>query len=101
MQLSLRGKKITINQILWSKLCYIGQLYTIPKCIWKKTEKVETISFWPTKYKTSQAPTSAPHIWKGGLGISDRYSIEFFKNEMDSKLIESFQFATKTKALGK
>ena len=29
-------KKITINQIPSLKLWYIGQVYTIPKCIWKK-----------------------------------------------------------------
>ena len=32
-------KKVTINQIFRSKLWYIGQIYTIPKCIWKKAEK--------------------------------------------------------------
>ena len=34
-------KKITVNQMLWSKLWYKGQLYKyIPKCIWKKLWKV-------------------------------------------------------------
>ena len=26
--LSLRGNKITVNQLLWSKLRYVGQIYT-------------------------------------------------------------------------
>ena len=39
VRLSLRGKKIIINQILLSKLCYIGQIYTIPKYIKKEIEK--------------------------------------------------------------
>ena len=82
MHLSLRGKKITINQILWSKLWYIGQVYMIPKCtvFGKKLKKEQTISSGPTKYNTSQAPSSAHHIWKDGLSILDRYTREFFKN---------------------
>ena len=32
-------KKIIVNQILLSKLWYIGQIYTIPKFIKKKIEK--------------------------------------------------------------
>ena len=38
-------------------------------------KKEKTVSSGPTKCKTSQAPSSAPHI-----GILDRYSTEFFKN---------------------
>ena len=72
---SLWEEKITINQIISSKLWYIGQAYTIPKRIWKKMKKA--ISTWPTKYNTSQKPSLAPHIWKGGLGILDSYSAEF------------------------
>ena len=37
--LSLRGKKIILNQILLSKLWYRGQIYTIPKYIKKEIEK--------------------------------------------------------------
>ena len=37
--LSLRGRKIIINQILLSKLWYIGQIYTMPKYIKKEIEK--------------------------------------------------------------
>ena len=39
VRLSLRGRKIIINQILLSKLWYIGQIYTIPKHIKKEIEK--------------------------------------------------------------
>ena len=45
----------------------------------KKLKKERTIYFRPTKYNNSQAPSSAPHIWKGGLGILDRYSTELIK----------------------
>ena len=38
VRLSLRGKKIIINQLL-SKLWYIVQIYTIPKYIKKEIEK--------------------------------------------------------------
>ena len=77
-------KKITKNQIFWSKLWYIGHIYTIPKCIWKKTEK-RIISSEATKNKTSQAPSSAPHIWKGGLGILD---IDIQQNSVNIKWIQ-------------
>ena len=39
VRLSLRGRKLIINQILLSKLWYIGQIYTIPKYIKKEIEK--------------------------------------------------------------
>ena len=47
-------KKRTANQILSSKLWYIGQIYTIPKFIIEKIEKISQVS-----------------IWKCGLGILD------------------------------
>ena len=40
VRLSLRSKKIILNQILLSKLWYIGQIYTIPKCIKKEIERI-------------------------------------------------------------
>ena len=46
-------KKIIVNQILLSKLWYIGQIYTIPKFIKKKIEKT----------------IAQLSIWKSGLGI--------------------------------
>ena len=47
-------KKRTVNQILSSKLWYIGQIYTVPKFIIEKIEKISQLS-----------------IWKFGLGILD------------------------------
>ena len=47
-------KKRTANQILSSKLWYIGQICTIPKFIIEKIEKISQVS-----------------IWKCGLGILD------------------------------
>ena len=40
VRLSLRGKKFVTNQILLSKLWYIGQIYTISKYIKKQIEKM-------------------------------------------------------------
>ena len=45
VRLSLRGREIIINQILLSKLWYIGQIYTIPKHI-KKSKKEYMVSYW-------------------------------------------------------
>ena len=53
--LPLRWKKRIVNQILLSKLWYIGQIYTIPKFIKKEIEKT----------------IAQLSIWKCGLGILD------------------------------
>ena len=69
MRLSLRGKKLIVNQILLSKHWCIGQIYTIPKYIKKEIEKsicdflCEGKKIRPPRY-LAQVP-----IWKGGLGI--------------------------------
>ena len=57
VQLSLgwKKKKRTVNQIPLSKLCYIGQIYTIPKFIKEEIEKT----------------IAQLSIWKCGLGILD------------------------------
>ena len=47
-------KKRPVNQILLSKLWYIGQIYTIPKFMKEEIEKL-----------------SQPSIWRCGLGILD------------------------------
>ena len=39
LRLSLRDKNIIVNQIIFSKLWYIGQIYNIPKYIKKEIEK--------------------------------------------------------------
>ena len=39
VRLSLRGIKIIVNQIVFSKLWYVYQIYTIPKHIKKEIEK--------------------------------------------------------------
>ena len=48
-------KKGTLNQILLSKIWYIGQIYTIPKFIKEEIEKT----------------IAQLSIWKCGLGILD------------------------------
>ena len=55
VQLTLRWKKRIVNQILLSKLWYIGQIYTIPKFIKEEIEKT----------------IAQLSIWKCGLGILD------------------------------
>ena len=53
MKKNHKTKKRIVNQILWSKLWYIGQIYTIPKFIKEEIEK--TIAQFS--------------VWKWGLGI--------------------------------
>ena len=50
-----KEKKRIVNQILLSKLWYIGQIYTIPKFIKEEIEKT----------------IAQLSIWKCGLGILD------------------------------
>ena len=53
------------NWILWLKLCYIGQIYTTPKYIWKKIEK-RIYNFQQKIRPPRQLP-----IKKGGLDVLD------------------------------
>ena len=53
----LEKNKITINQILSSKLCYIGQVYTILKCIWKKNNEKRTSNFLSTMDQQNITPS--------------------------------------------
>ena len=71
VQLLSERKKITVNQILWSKLCYVGQTYTIPKYIRKKIKKGIYNFLWSSK--KIQFPRHLAHltIWKCGLGMLD------------------------------
>ena len=54
VRLSLRGKKIFVNQTLFSKLQFIGQIYAVRK----------NIRFLPERKnnRTSQAPSSTLHF---------------------------------------
>ena len=56
---SLRGKKIIINQLL-SKLCYIVQIYTIPKYIKKGIEK-RIYNFLQNNKKKNQTSQTLRH----------------------------------------
>ena len=70
MRLSLRGKKIIVNQILLSELWYIGQIYTIPKYIKKETER--TYNFlWNRKKIRPPRHLGQLSILRVGLGILD------------------------------
>ena len=68
-------KRRIVNQILLSKICYIGQIYTIAKFIKDEIEK--TIAHL--------------YNWKCVLGILDRYSIKVSRKSMDLKIIKSHQ----------
>ena len=68
MRLSLRRKKIIVNQILLSKLWYTGQIYIFPKYIKKKIEKIYNF-LWNGKNAVSQTPSSTLSIWRGRLSI--------------------------------
>ena len=49
VRLSLRGRKLIINQILLSKLWYIDQIYTTPKYVKKEIEKRISEFLWEGK----------------------------------------------------
>ena len=71
VRLSLRGRRTIINQILFSKLWYIGQIYTIPKCSKKKIEKRMYDFLWEGKQIRPHRHLTQLPTWKGGLGILD------------------------------
>ena len=71
VRLSLRGKKLVINQILLSKLWYIGQIYAIPKYTKKQIEKMIHDFLWEgRKIRPPRHLVQLP-IWRGGLGVLD------------------------------
>ena len=68
VRLSLRGKNMIRNQILVSKLWYIGQIYTIPKYQkgnWKKNMQ------FPLEQEKIEPPRQWAQlsIWRDRLGI--------------------------------
>ena len=70
VRISLWGKKIIVNQILFFKLWYIAQIYTIPKYIKKEIGRIYDFlwkgkKIWPPKHLAQF------FIWRGGLGILD------------------------------
>ena len=87
MRLSLRGKKIIINQTLLSKICYIGQICTIPKY----TKKEYMISCRTGKSTNSKTPISTLHLDDWSRYFRHRDSIKLSKNKLYSKFIKSHQ----------
>ena len=68
VRLTLRVKKIILNQILFSKLWYIGQIYTMPKYVKKGIGKgkICTISSGTGKIQPLRPPTQLS-IWRDGI----------------------------------
>ena len=88
VRLSLRGKKIIVNQTLLSKLWYISQNCAIPKY----TKKEYAISSGTGKKDmTSQTPCSTLHFDKCTRNFIRRNTIKLSKNKMDSKVSKSHQ----------
>ena len=87
VRLSLRSKKIIVNQKLLSKLWYIGQNWTIPKC----TKKEYTISSGTGKNTISLTSSSTLHLDNWTRHFRQRDTIKLSQNKMDSKVIKSNQ----------
>ena len=89
MRLSLRRKKIIVNQILLSKLWYTGQIYIFPKYIKKKIEKIYNF-LWNGKNEVSQAPSSTLSIWRGRLSILEiDTQLKYLKVKWIQRLLNS------------
>ena len=90
VRLSLRGKKLIINQTLLSKLWYIGQTYTIPKYIKKQIEKMIFDFLWEGKKIRPPRHLVQLPIWKGRLGILDiDTQLNSLKNKWIQRLLNS------------
>ena len=87
VRLSLRGKKIIVNETLLSKLQWTGKICTIPKY----TKKY--IPFPPEQEKntTSQTPSSTIHLDEVIRHFRHRDTTKLSKNKMDSKVIMPHQ----------
>ena len=70
VRLSLRDKKIIVNQIFLSKQWYIGQVCTIPKCIKKEIERIYN-ALYNGKKKRPPWHLAQLSIWRGGTGFLD------------------------------
>ena len=57
--------------MLFYKLRYIGQIYTIPKYMKKETEKRIYNFLWNRKKYNLPDTVDQLSIWRGGLGILD------------------------------
>ena len=71
VRLSLRGKKIFVNQTLFYKFWYIDQIYTIPKYITKDIEKRMCDILWNRKKIQPSRHLAKLCIWRDGLGTFD------------------------------
>ena len=71
VRLSLRGKKLIINQVLISKFWYIGQIYAVPKYTKKQIEKMICDFWWEGKKICLPRHLVQLPIWNGELGILD------------------------------
>ena len=80
VRLSLRGKKIIVNQILFSKIYQNGN-----------RKKEYTIFSGTGKNTTSQTPRSTPHLDERTRYFRHRHTIKLYKNKMDTKVIKSYQ----------
>ena len=90
LRLSLRGKKLIINQTLLSKLWCIGQTYTIPKYIKKQIEKMTFDFLWEGKKIRPPRHLVQLPIWKGRLGILDiDTQLNSLKNKWIQRLLNS------------
>ena len=93
VRLTWRVKKIILNQILFSQLWYIGQIYTIPKYVKKGIGrgKICTISSGTGKNTTSQTPNATLHLEGWNRQFNYWHAIKLYKNKMDSKVIKSHE----------
>ena len=90
VRLYLRGKTIIVNQILCSKLWYIGQIYTIPKYIKKEIEKGIYNLHWNRKKRNlPDTQLKTLHLEGRTKYLKHRHAIKLYKNKMDSKVIKS------------
>ena len=90
VRLSFRVKKIILNQILFSKLWYTGQIYTVPKYIKNEIQEY-TISSATGRNTTFQTPSSTLHWERRTRYFRHKHTIKLYKNNMVLKTIKSHQ----------
>ena len=88
VRLSLRGKKIIVNQILFSKIYQNGNC-----------KKEYTIFSGTGKNATSQTPRSTLHLEERTRYFRHWHTVKLYKNKMDTKVIKSYQSSLERSAV--
>lgn len=71
--LTLKGKVVVVNALLWSKLWYVLSVVQLPQYIYKRMRKIVLRFLWGTGRPMVAYDTLIGKVGDGGLGLLDPY----------------------------